>query len=447
MSKTLALDDFLGHETKSGGSSQFLRGWRKRSPAHVNVFLHRGSSIVALWQHNVPRVYEKKLDGGVTQRRVFGGSWNCLESEDVLKKQYRRERDTGERTVPPVICPVCRMMEFFRAEYQQGNISFTESLFKWEGDDPKETQLLTFGGMCNLYGSDKLEDEEKKAMALASISMKEAWKENVYAKCNYLFVVVDADNPNDGVQLAIETTSLGDHVKECIRNQMTSMGEEDGNPILKPYALRWEHNANATEFSKKYKCIAMPKLAMTKEVELLINSEPPDIAGVIKPGNITTLRASLEGHYIGPVPVDWDSIFGPAERAGFGQQEDEEEGGGEDRASSAQAAPPPATQAKAPPKVETAPTPPPSAATTPKAAGGRRKKAEAPPPPPPEPEAKAETVPCDECGFAMAADATTCPQCGAEYELEAPAAEAPAAAAPPPKATAKAGGKPKGISF
>lgn len=446
MSKSLALDDFLGHETKTGGG-QFLRGWRKRSPAKVDVFLHRKSNIVALWQHNIPRVYEKKLEDKSIQRRVFGGSWNCLESEDVLKKQYRRERDTGERTVPPVICPVCRMMEFFRGAYRNKSIAFTEQLFRWVGDDPQETQIVTFGGMCNMYGSDKLEPEEESAIVRAKISKKEAWKENFYSKCNYLFVVVDADNPDDGVQIAVETTSLGDHVKECIRDQMTSLGEDDGNPIMKPYALRWEHNANAAEFNKKYKCVAMPRIALTQKVESLINSDPPEIDNIIKPGNITTLRASLEANYIGPVKVDWDEIFGPAERAGYGEASassdtDSSFAQDGDEAPSAAAAPPaPAKPAQPAPAAASEASAPP-APTTAKPTGGRRKKAEAAPPPEPPPVEMGD--PCDECGAAMPKGATVCDNCGAEYELEEPAAAA--APAPAPAATPPAGGK-KGINF
>lgn len=458
MSKSLALDDFLGHETKSGGSSNFLRGWRKRKPPIVDVFLHRKSGIIALWQHNVPRIYEKKVDGGgKPQMRVFGGSWNCLESEDVLKKQYRRERDTGERTVPPVMCPVCRTMEFFREAYGAGVLDFAAPLFKFVGDDPAETQVITFGGMCNLYGSDKLTDSEKAAMAKANVKLKEAWKENIYAKCNYLFVVADADNPADGVQIAVETTSLGDHVKECIRNQMTSLGEDDGNPILKPYALRWEHNAAATEFGKKYKCIAMPKVALTKEVELLINSDPPDLTNIIRPGNVTTLRASLEGHYIGPIDVDWDEIFGPAERAGFGAGNTDDETPVDDEGSDTPSKPvatnedlaKAAAGAKAAmdnlstTKQAPAPTAPAAAEPAPTAAKGRsRKKADPPPPPPP----SAETIACDECGHMMAIDASVCPQCGAEYELE-PANAAEAQQPAPPAAAAKGTETKKGVNF
>ena len=454
MSKSLALDDFLGHETKSGGSSQFLRGWRKRKPPIVDVFLHRKSGIIALWQHNVPRVYEKKLDGGGKELRVFGGSWNCLESEDVLKKQYRREKDTGERTVPPVMCPVCRTMEFFRAAYREGAIGFAEPLFKFVGDDPKETQLLTFGGMCSLYGSDYLSDEEKEVVK-NEVSLKEAWKENINAKCNYLFVVVDADNHKDGVQIAVETTSLGDHVKECIRNQMTSLGEDDGNPILNPYALRWEHNAEAKEFGKKYKCIAMPKIALTKEVEALINSEPPDLENIVRPGNVTTMRASLEGHYIGPVEVDWDGIFGPAERAGFGHAEEDQAAGADEEeskpqqhshksvakaAGTAKAALDKATADKPAPAPEVAPA---AVAESTTKTGGRRKKEAAAPPPPP----ATEQIPCDECGAQMAADATVCPQCGAEYELEAPPADVAPAPTPAPATKGKGTETKKGVNF
>lgn len=441
MSKSLALDDFLGHETKTSGGGQFLRGWRKRDPAKVDVFLHRKSNIIALWQHNVPRVYEKKLEDGTTQRRVYGNSWNCLESEDVLKKQYRRERDTGERTVPPVICPVCRMMEVFRAKYRAKQISFTEPLFRWVGDDAKETQVVTFGGMVNAYGSDKLEDHEKAAMTRAKVLVKESWKENLYAKCNYLFVVVDVDNPDDGVQIAVETTSLGDHVKECIRDQMTALGEDAGNPIAKPYALRWEHNKNAAEFGKKYKCIAMPRLALTSKVEQLINSDPPDIDNIIKPGNITTLRASLEANYIGSAKVDWDEIFGPAERAGYGEagassnETDSAFAGDDDGPSEPAAAPPPAKAATPAPAAKTAPSEPSEPA---KPAGRSRKKADPPAPEPPPPVEMGD--PCDECGAPMAKGQAVCEKCGAEYELD----EAPVAAAP---ATPPAAGAKKGINF
>ena len=436
MGNSLALNDFLGHTTKTGGGKTgFLRGWRKRTPPAVTVFLHRKSPIVALWQHNVPHIYEQKDEGGSVTRRVFGGSWNCLESEAVLTKQYRRDRDTGERLVPPVVCPICRMMEALRDLYEQGAIGFADSLFRWEGDDPQETQVLSYGGILNQYGSDRLDDTEKAAMAKARISLKEAWKENLFAKCNYLFVVADADDPETGIQVAVETTSLGDHVKECIRNQMVSLGEEDGNPILNPYALRWEHNAKAAEFSKKYKCIAMPKVVLTTELAELIDGDPPDISGITRPGNITTLRADLEAHWVGKVGLDWDAIFGPAEAAGFGQAHEGEEAPEEAPAAPA-VAPRAAPRAQAPAAAKAAPAAPqaaPQAPATPvgntSVTEGRKRKPAAPEPAPEPAPNLQETIPCDECGHPMLKVDTTCAQCGAEYEMDA--SDAPAA---PPKA-------------
>lgn len=423
---TLALDDFLGHETKSSTNSQFLRGWKKRSPPKLDIFLHRKAPIIALWQCNVPRIYEKDLDDGTKQRRVFGGSWNCLESEDVLRKQYRRDKDTGERAVPPVIDPICRMMEHVRELYSEGELSFTEALFRWEGDDPQETQTITLGGMLNMYGSDKLSAEQKAEMARAGVKGSEAWKENMHAKCNYVFTVVDVDDPESGVQIAVETTSLGDHAKECIRNQMTSLGEDEGNPILNPYALRFEHHPNAKEFNKKYKVIAMPRIELTPEIEALINSEAPNIDRVVKPGNVTTLRADLEAHYIGPKKLDWDWIFGPAERAGFGDSgEDAEVDDNEPKKTrkvNAKADPEPQSDAEA---QEPAPKSEPKAKT----GGRRKKKAEAKPEP--------ERIACDECGHMMLPTEAVCEKCGAEYEIDEPAAAAPTEEAP----------KKKGVNF
>ena len=435
MSKNLGLDDFLGHQTKSSGGTQFLRGWKSRPGAAVNVFLHRKTGFTALWQHNIPRVYVKKdKNTGAEERKVFGGSWNCLESEEILKQQYRRDRDTGERLNPPVICPVCRLQELVRTLYHQGELGFTEELFKWEGDDPSQVQVLTLGGMLNLYDDKRMSNEEKEEVAQARIKQSEAWKENVYSKCNYVFTVVDADEVDQGVQIAVETTSLGDHVKECIRDRMTSLGEDEGNPLKNPCAIRWEHHKNAKEFGKKYKAIPMPKIPMTPKIEELINGDVPDIANITKPGNITTLRADLEARYIGSAEIDWDYVFGPAERAGFGEQQEEE---AEDEPASE---PAPKAASKSKPKAE----------AKGKKKASRRKKKE----PEPEPEVEeaseeetdVETAPCEECGYDLAVTAEVCPQCGAEYEVGGESEEE--TPEPPPPAKAKTKGKPaKGINF
>ncbi len=445
-SRSLAMDQFLGHSTKSGGSSQFLRGWRKRNPPAVNVVLHTGAPIVALWQHGIPRIFEKKDEKtGEVTRVTFGGQFNCLEDESVLVKQYRRDRDTGERVLPPVVCPVCRLLEALRVLYAEGQIGFADDVFRWEGDDPQDVQVLTLGGMLNLYGNNRLSDEEKEAMRDAGIKLTEAWKENAWSKCNYLFTVVDSDEPEAGVQIAIETTGLGDATKECIHSQIVSEGEERGNPVVTPYVIRWEHHPNAKEFNKKYKAYPVRKIAITPQVRELIDSDPPDIDNLIRGGNVSKLRAELEARCVlqDPSVIPWDDIFGPAEAAGYGDREEEAE------PDAAEDAPPP-VQKKAPvtkPKTE-APPAKPAAEPAPAATGRKRKEAPKPEPEPePEPEtepaAEQEMIPCDECGAPMLPTATKREKCGAEYEVEPaepvePAkVEAPAKPAKPAKAETK----------
>lgn len=410
MSRTLAMSQFLGHQTRSGSTSQFLRGWRKRHPAAVNFVLHTKAPIVALWQHGLPRIYEQKDEktGSVT-RRVFSGSFNCIEDESVLLKQYRRDRNTGERILPPVVCPVCLLLEHLRGLYDDGQIGFTDVLFRWEGDIPEETQTLSYGGMLNLYGNDHLTDEEKTAMRQAGVKPSEAWRENSWAKCNYVFVGVDADEPEAGVQIAIETTALGDAVKECIHSQLTSLGDHDGNPMLNPYAIRFEHHKSAKEFNKKYKAIAMPRVPVTDQIMELITGDPPDLENVIRPGNVTKLRAELEARCVlkNKNLIPWDDIFGPAERAGFGTPGTNEDEEAEEAAKEAEKATASMTATR---KKE-------AQAAVP-AGGGRRRKKDPEPEPEPEPASDVEMIPCDECGAPMPADATTCPKCGAEYELD-----------------------------
>jgi len=429
-SRSLAMDQFLGHTTKSGGGSQFLRGWRKRTVPAVNIVLHTGAPIVALWQHGIPRIFEKKDDkSGEITRVVFGGNWNCLEDESVLVKQYRRDHDTGERVLPPVVCPVCRLLEALRILYADEQIGFADDVFRWEGDDPKDVQVLTLGGMLNLYGNNRLSNEEKEAMRDAGIKLTEAWKENAWSKCNYLFTVVDSDEPEAGIQIAIETTGLGDATKECIHSQIVSEGEERGNPLVTPYVIKWEHHPNAKEFNKKYKAYPVRKIAITPQVMELIESDPPDIDNLIRGGNVSKLRAELEARCVldDPSIIPWDDIFGPAEAAGYGDKEDEEV------EAEAEPLPPPVKKKSEPTKAAKSEAPATKTATEPAPVVTGRKRKEAPKPDP-EPEVTEETIPCDECGAPMLSTATKCEKCGAEYEVEddEPAEPAKAAKTEPP---------------
>jgi hypothetical protein len=377
-----------------------------------------------LWQHNIPRIYEREKDGfpeNQKEKVIFGWSWNCWEEEIVLKKQRFLDKNTGKRVEMPRICPDCRLIENIRTKYDDTKeLGFCEKLFHWCGDDASKAQTLTVGGILSRYGRDDLTSEEKELMSKNGINPREAWREGAWAKCNYIFVVVEEGQADDGVQIAVETTQVGQVVQEMIAAQRESLGLDEGDPLQNPYAIRWKYNANA-DLSKKYNAIAMPKIVLAEEVRKLIHSDPPDIAGVRKPGDVAALRTNLETAALeGAKKLDWDWIFGPAEKAAQAAS-DQTPAENLTQAVQSAAEPRPTTQA---PDVSTPVTTHVDADT--KKSNGepakkrrRKKKEAAPPPPPPSP----DTEPCEECGEQMASDATKCGNCGAEYDFQDSAAE------------------------
>ncbi len=380
------LNDFLGHKSRdSGGGSNFLKSWKKRQPPRIDTWMHTRAPFIALWQHNIPRIVEREKDGRTT-RQVWGGTFNCHEAEETLRRQYYRDRATGERKHRPTTCPQCLLIESVRDLVRAKELDWLDTIFKFEGDDPAQSQIIHAGGLYNAFSDNNLTNSEKQAMSQAGVSPMHAWKENTYAKCNYVFVVVDEESPEDGVQITTETTLLGDKVKEVIRDAMTATTEEDGNPMKNPYCIRWEHRPKEQAFGDKYKAIKMERIELTDEVRQLIESTPPEMDDIVKAGNPTALRTALEDAYVGPRGlIDFDQIFERSERE-FEKRE--------------------------PKKAKAAAPPPPKK-----------------PEPLPAPKEEAELVDCDKCGEEMGADESTCPHCGFCYEENEPEPEPP----PPPK--------------
>lgn len=397
MAKSMGLEAFLGHSSKRTMGSSRLGNWKKRDSKAVNTVLHTRAPLTALWQHQIPRIEVVERDGA-NKREVWGGTWNCLEDEEVLSKQYFRD-DDDEREAPPTVCPLCILIEVVRSMVREGTLKLTDPILRWKGDEDERT--IHAGGIYNAFNNKNLGSREKKAMKVAGIRASEAWRQNVYAKCNYLFVVVDVDHPDDGVQWTIETTLLGDKVKEQIRDRMTAMGVDEGNPLKNPVVIRWIHQPDEKEFGKKYKALVMPKIALSAEVRRLVHeSEPPDVANITRFGNISSLRARLEEAAV--IELPWDDIFGPAERLASesGEIEDDED----DAPPAAESVPEVAddSEPESVPEPDSVPPPDPS---VPEAEAS-------------EPADDVEMFDCDKCGGEMREDEFTCPHCGAEYDPE-----------------------------
>ena len=346
-----SMSAFAGHRAGgSGGGGDFLKKWK--DTGHYDAWMHTRVLPIALWRHGMPAIVV--IEDKTTHRKiahVWSKNLVCHETEDVLDGQYFTDRDTGARKHPPKRCGVCKLVEWARQEcflfeeYREENlvaikekkfkkvrgIDFTTPLFKFEGDDPKETQVIHMGGICNLFKPDKLNDDQKQALKDAGISPKFAWKENGYAKCQYAMCVVSNDHPEDGVKIAVEASSLGDAVKGVINKVIES---EERNIDQDPYVIRWKFFKDAP-MSEMYDALPMPKIQLTPRIKKLITGDAPEEAleKLMEPFNQQTVRAMLEAHCLlaeGVVP--WDDLFPTEAQEKKWRQEDDKEKDAEESA-------------------------------------------------------------------------------------------------------------------
>lgn len=431
------LDAFLAHKTGAGAGGKFLKDWKK-IPGYIDTFLHTRRLPIVVWSHNFPKVFIKTVrETGVVTRKVFSTGWNCWEDEEVLKDQYRVEE--GRRLVPPQTCPMCRLTEVMRWFVFTNQIHWCTPVFNVPTQPGEAPIIIHAGGMFNQFGSKKLTDAQKEEMRKYRIFQTDAWKENCIPKAQYVFTIVDVNNVSAGVQITTESSLLGDKVKTVIADAKVRLGAEKGNPILHPYAIRWESRKNEEQFDKKYHAIGpLDSVPLTPAILALIKGEPPNLDRYTARFNVKTWRAFAEAHYVGNVTIPWDVICAPAEKlqeeeearkketdGSFNPDELEEEDGVD------HVAPPPGSTAPNVPAM-----PPPLAGAPP------------PPPPPlsmaqPAPPPDDETVACDDCNKEMAMSDPKCPHCGKVYVVEQAAPPPPpprrtrsqaqgGAAAPPP---------------
>jgi len=312
----MGLDEFLGHKRSDATGGGFAENWKKRRPPIFDSWIHTRSKIASLWQHMQPTVVEfADKDTKEKKQVVFGHQWNCWEEEDILKSMWKRDRDTGRRIKPPVICPVCLLAEWVYEQIAAGELDWCAKLFKYDARDSEEPTIIHAGGMIGAYGRQKppLSDKECEQLRKAHIYLKDAWKENQLSKLYYVMIVADNDKPESGVKPYTIASGLGDKIKEVIHKAVMD-AEDEGNPFLHPYCIRWEHHPEEIP-SKKYDASKMGKIKLTDEIrQLIITDDPPSMGRIIARGNPLTLRASMEEACL-VKGVPWERIFGRAVKA------------------------------------------------------------------------------------------------------------------------------------
>lgn len=309
--RTMSLDDFMNHNPRSGGGGGgFLKSWKK--DGQLLGWLHTIAYPVPFYNHPIPRVREVEEDGEKVLK-IWGDRWGCHEPEEVVKKQYFRDKKTGKRDVPPTVCPVDMLIEWVYGEVQAGRLDWLEPVFRWEAGSDK--LIVTAGGMYNAFRSKDITREQKAQMRRAGIRADEAWNQNFQARLQYLIHLVDDAHPDNGVQKTFEGAALGNKLRKAIADEMKRQGRERGNPSLNPYPFQFEYD-DSKDFDERYDVIAMSNKQPSEEVRKLITSELKEPDRDVQPGDCWSLRANLEEHAV-LKDIPWDRIFAAAEKKGL----------------------------------------------------------------------------------------------------------------------------------
>jgi len=314
----MSIDQFLGHSNR-GSRQKLMKDWTDTPEHAITIWLHTRAPILALWRHNWKVISVREKDR-VTTREVWNERLVCYEDEEVLKNQEWRDKSSGERETAPKLCPVCLMIEHVRRDVREGRMSWTQPIFQFKGDDPKKNVTVLAAGLWNGFGAKELAPEQRKMMADVPpqfggpVYARDAWKQNLKAKLEYAFTVVDDAAPENGVQVTVQSNLLGQKVQEVISKSIKELGREDGNPAVKPYAIRWEYDPREdVEFSKKYDALRMSRVQLRPAIAQLIRGEAPSLAKLAERFNLETLRANMERHSL--VKLPFDEFFAPARAA------------------------------------------------------------------------------------------------------------------------------------
>lgn len=375
----LGLDQFLNHNKDGGGSGgkrKFMRNWKKEGQA--TIWLSTRSAVAyPTWNHpfNSMGVWEDRETKKETETLRFN-RFVSPDPEIVHAEQHFRD-DNDRMKTPPVRDPFLLLREWLRHECQD---PLDAIVFKWV--NPKTGEIIEW---------------RRDHLARLADRGKRHWNHSLDTKLEYLFVVVDNKDPNEGTQIVRGTKLLGDKMKAEIGQEIESNGDQ-GNPMIEPYAFRWIFDSNAKSAMESYRAFRYNKAELTDTIRAAItDQEFPDPTPDTAPreGDKVKIRAAMED--AAQIAIPWDRIFVDAWNDGEEQHT------------------PSVPEVTTPPVVPTQAgthdggTPPviPAQTGTPR----RRKKKTAPVP-------EVVKIACDDCQFMMLPTDSKCSQCGAEYDVD-----------------------------
>lgn len=252
------------------------------------------------------------------------------------------------------------------------------------------------------------------------------WKKNLAYKTEYLFGVIDKDNPKE-IHPFVAPKSLGKKITKVIEDQIEEEGEEDGNPFINPYAFKLTFDKNLPP-SEMYNA-TWNKATVTPEIQELLDAEGPDLQPLTEPTPVEKIAYLVREALVydeEELGLDLSAAddFDPSElnNRGRGNNEADDDIDDEEEKPSKKANKKPAKANKKPAKKapvedkdEDAEDDEDEEDVKPsKKAFKKSAKPQKPPVKDEDEESEIEYIECPECQEAIPADSETCPECGSD---------------------------------
>jgi hypothetical protein len=282
--------------------ASFFRSWKTQG--YANVWLHPKTKPQVLWAHMFPRVIKKVDESkGINSKNIYSMRWNCAENSHDLM-----------HGMSPKVCPICRYAEYIRDQVVRGQLNWLEPVIRVPGENT--VFEIAAGGVYGEFNSRNLTDAQKTEMRRARISQQDAWRQNVQVKMNYMFYLVDNDAVYSGLQIATESSLIGECVQKAMNDWEDQFGSEKGDITRYPQCMRWEVDKDASSVFQRYSAKIMPKIEYTPEIQELLASEPIDLGMFAKPADPMEFRMMLEQYSL--IELPYDELFAPPK--GFNRQ-------------------------------------------------------------------------------------------------------------------------------
>lgn len=292
------INDFLNHESGTRGKRAKTLRWTKNG--EVTVWLHTKYPPKPTWRYKlpIPVTYPDKLLK-MDKTDVWTKYFVSHDSENVHRAMYERD-ENGQRKVPPKD-PFGKLLE---AVYQLVVTRKIDPMTPaWVVRDDVKQTIFTAAGFCGLLSGQKIPyyitaSMQEAAKNKSPVLSTPGWQQTANAKLYYVFAVVDNNAVDEGVQLAVETSLLGDCVKKAIHKAKEVFGSAHSNPLKTPYAFKWTYKKNETPMNMYDSTFTSTNVVpLTPAIEELITSDDsslPDDSEYLQPYNVAHLRSYVE---------------------------------------------------------------------------------------------------------------------------------------------------------